>query len=149
MWFMNGVYISGTALFGPIALSYRVVDGNSDFTGAGTLGHIVPRHGRWSNDALGDEWILDMHGDLDGDRTNDILTRRSITPLKVSSTTQALSRFVTGSSGPDTQPRYELYYQSNGQLWDIDPFGSVANEPLLIATLANVPHLSSHDLLTV
>jgi hypothetical protein len=57
--------------------------------------------------------------------------------------------FVTGSAGPDTQPRYEFYYQSNGELWFIEPFGSVANHPVLVATLANAPHLSSHDLLIV
>jgi len=59
--------------------------------------------------------------------------------------------FTSGSSGPyGVDGRYEFYYQTTtGQLWYAEPFGSVANQYELIATLQNHPTLSGHDILMV
>ena len=59
--------------------------------------------------------------------------------------------FTSGTSGPaGADGRYQFYYQTNtGQLWYAEPFGSVANEYVVIATLQNHPTLSNHDILLV
>lgn len=57
--------------------------------------------------------------------------------------------FTSGTAGPEVgDARYQFYYQATtGQLWYAEPFGSVANQYELIATLQNHPTLSSHDIL--